>query len=128
MKRVWISLAFGAAAFSALAACANEPQTYRDLERLGSDYQRQVDRGNAETVGQSPSQAPSPALPAGEDACGASRFQSLIGRHQNDIDRASLPSATRILCHDCMATMDFRPDRLNVELDEREVVTKVRCG
>ena len=58
-------------AFAFVAACGTSPQTYRDLDRLGQDYQ-------------SPPQNADEATRA--DTCGAARFRNLIGEEVATID------------------------------------------
>lgn len=64
------------------------------------------------------------------DTCGAGRHQALIGQDRAAIDAAGLEPGPklRILGPDDMATMDHRPDRLNIDLDADGQVTGLRCG
>jgi hypothetical protein len=62
------------------------------------------------------------------DLCGALNFAFLIGRSQTQIQRTTLPTRARVICHDCMATMDFVENRLNVQLDTEGNVSKIFCG
>jgi len=39
-----------------------------------------------------------------------------------------LPPGTRLLPYGTMATMDFRPNRLNIQLDKDETIASVRFG
>lgn len=66
-------------------------------------------------------------------SCDASRVQSLIGREANsalgaEALRLSGAVALRWISPDSAVTMDFREDRLNVEIDSANRVTRVRCG
>lgn len=61
-------------------------------------------------------------------ACGAAKHQSLIGKASSEIDRATLPSSFRIVCFQCPMTMDYREDRLTIQLDKNERVESARCG
>ncbi|MHA6344945.1 I78 family peptidase inhibitor [Roseivivax sp. CAU 1761] len=67
-------------------------------------------------------------VPTGaEDTCGAAGYRSLIGKN---IAAVTLPADApiRILGPDSMATMDFRPDRLNIETDRGGYILRLRCG
>lgn len=59
--------------------------------------------------------------------CVAADHQHLIGKAERDIDRGKLPQSFRIICHDCMATKDFRQDRLSIQLDADNKVASARC-
>jgi hypothetical protein len=61
-------------------------------------------------------------------ACNAADYQYLIGKAEDDIDRDRLPATFRIVCADCQVTMDYNPNRLNVQLDANNVVESVSCG
>ena len=70
--------------------------------------------------------APSPQEPAA-DACGAAGYQPLIG---SNVAAITLPAGLphRILGPNDVATMDHRPDRLNIMTDENGVIIEVKCG
>lgn len=94
------------------AACSSTPPTYRELDRLGQDYQR-------------PPQTADEATRA--DTCGAARFRNLIGEEAATIEPASLPERTRIITPDMMVTQDFSPTRLNIILGTDGRVGSLRC-
>lgn len=97
-------------------ACTQTPQTYRDLDRLGRDYQREV------------SDLPQNAEEATRrDACGARSFARLVGTPASAIDRASLPPNARIIGPDMMVTQDFSPNRLNVMVGGDGLVGSLSC-
>lgn len=91
-------------------ACVNEPMTYRDLDRLARDSQR-------EAISRPP-----------PDTCQMETYQGLIGRDGASIDQATLPSGARVICNDCVVTMEFRAERLNVVLGPDGQVASLRCG
>lgn len=98
-------------ALLALGACSNdEPMTYRDLDRLATQQQR-------EAIGR-----PAP------DTCQMAAHQGLIGTVGAEIDQSSLPSGSRVICHNCAVTMDYRADRLNIDLGPDGKVTRLHCG
>lgn len=96
-----------AAALTFVAACAEPPATYRDLEQLANRNQRET-------------------LTA--DTCQAAAHQGFIGTQGADIDRSTLPAGTRVICHNCSATMDYRAERLNIVLGADGKVARVHCG
>lgn len=69
-------------------------------------------------------------------------MQSLVGKtyvddrnkeseqtNNRDVVRHSeLPEGTRIVSPDTFITMDYREDRWNVHIDEKNIVTKVKRG
>jgi hypothetical protein len=94
VKFMLASLALGS-----VAACGSPPQTYRDLDRMGQDYQRPPQNADEATRA---------------DTCGAARFRNLIGEEAATIDPASLPERARVITPDMMVTQDFSPTRLNI--------------
>src|SRR5262249_17489925 len=100
-----IRSALSAAALIMLAACVTPDPTYRDLDQMGRDYQR-------DTQGSPTPQNAEPATAA--DVCHASRFRALIGQPAASIDRSTLPPHTRIISPGMMITQDFSPERLNI--------------
>jgi hypothetical protein len=102
-------------------ACAEPPQTYRDLDRLGRNYQRDAS---------APTQTPEAATAA--DSCGAHRFQALLGTRADQIGAGVLPpgvlpQGARILTPDMMVTMDFSAQRLNIIVGTDGLVGSLRC-
>ncbi|GIX15104.1 MAG: hypothetical protein KatS3mg118_3063 [Paracoccaceae bacterium] len=70
---------------------------------------------------------PGPA-PA-RDACGAARLQRFVGRPYAELrPRLDPRLPTRVLRPGDVVTMDYRADRLNVELDRRGRIRRIRCG
>ena len=72
--------------------------------------------------------SPEPASPPAEDACGAARYAALVGQ---PIASAGAPEPSADVRHirpDTQVTMDYRADRLNIDIDAAGVVTGVRCG
>lgn len=108
MKRTLI-LVLAAAAIA--GACTYQaPLSSRELESMANRQQREA------------ISRPEP------DACQAAAHRSLVGTDGSAISQASLPAGARIICHDCAVTMDYRAERLNVELGADGKVTNVRCG
>lgn len=109
---------FLTAAILALAAvaCMQSPQTYRDLDKLGRDYQREV-----ATAPQTAAEATS------RDSCGAGRFAHLVGTPAAQIDRATLPARARVITPDMLVTQDFSAERLNVMVGNDGKVGSLAC-
>jgi len=68
-----------------------------------------------------------------EGPCDAAPVQGLIGRAVDsavgaEAMRLAGARALRWIGPNQAVTMDFRPDRLNVEYDESRRVTAIRCG
>jgi hypothetical protein len=68
------------------------------------------------------------AVAEGEDACGAAGFQSLVGTSVGALDADALPEGRRIIFPGQGVTMDFRAERLNVEIGSDDRVARVYCG
>lgn len=82
-----------------------------------------------------PDEAPRPpALSAGgDDACGASRVQGRLGHDyteamQQAIAQQSQAQRVRVIRPGQGYTLDYRPERLNIHLDEGERISELRCG
>ena len=59
--------------------------------------------------------------------CPASEHQDWVGKSLADV-KADFPENSRLLLPGSAATMDYREDRTNVEVDKSDKVTKVYCG
>ena len=64
----------------------------------------------------------------GAETCDAGQYKYLVGQAEESIDRTHLPKAYRVICAECMVTMDFNPNRLNIHLGTDKRVGSVRCG
>ncbi|WP_294621247.1 I78 family peptidase inhibitor [uncultured Roseovarius sp.] len=62
------------------------------------------------------------------ESCGADALQHLLGEPRSAFDSMSVEAPTRILPPGSAMTMDHRPDRLNVDLDEDGRITRIWCG
>ena len=75
---------------------------------------------------------PEPAPHMTEDtmpgACDPDDFAHLIGQPRAAVEALTFDGPMRIIPPGARVTMDFRPDRINFDLDENGVVTRVRCG
>ncbi len=63
--------------------------------------------------------------PDPNDQCGASALQDRVGQPVSDFE---FDEDTRIIPPNTAVTQDFLADRLNVELDENGIITRINCG
>ena len=80
------------------------------------------------TVALSLAAAPVWANGTDEDLCGASGFQGLVGQSAEIARMLELDQPVRVIPPNSAVTMDYRPDRINFELDEDDRIAVVRCG
>lgn len=100
--------ALAAVALLALAACATEAPTYRDLERVGREYE---------------DQGVSPLAERGV-SCGANQHSARIGTAIADW---TPPAGARVIRPGTPVTRDFRRERLNVIVDAEGRITALEC-
>jgi hypothetical protein len=79
-------------------------------------------------LGRGDSAPPPPLAPEAPDMCGASARDYLLGQPIREIHLGSLGEHVRVIRPGDAVTMDYRPDRLNIELSEEDVILRVRCG
>ena len=65
-------------------------------------------------------------LTPGPDTCNAMAYQHLLGQPRAAAD--GLPQPKRVYHITDMITMDHRPDRLNVILDDSGTIGEISCG
>lgn len=65
--------------------------------------------------------------PSESEACGASRFQVLLGQPEAALRAMVLPDPHRVIPHGAAVTMDYNPSRLNIELDKARRVARISC-
>jgi hypothetical protein len=80
-----------------------------------------------------PGEAPVPVHGETGRRCNAAPAQNLVGRAASsalgaEAMRLSGAGAIRWIPPGAAVTMDYREDRLNIELDGRNRVTRLRCG
>lgn len=75
--------------------------------------------------------APAPPVvgadPAVADTCGMAQYAALIGKPATDAGVPPEGPQVRHIRPDTQVTMDFRPDRLNIDIDANGVITGFRC-
>jgi Peptidase inhibitor I78 family len=69
---------------------------------------------------------PPPVEPV--QACGADELQYLVGKPGVVLDGMRFSQELRVIQPGMAVTMDFKSDRLNIWLDERDVIIRVVCG
>ena len=97
------------AAGLAVAACSTPAD-----RRAASDAPSQT--GDAADV----RPAPSP--------CGAAQMGYLVGQQVDEVDLRTLSGNVRLIYPDTMVTEDYRPGRLNLDLDASGVILRPWCG
>ena len=83
-----------------------------------------------------PPEPPEEDVPTKEDprfVCKAEPAQGLVGRTATtelgaEALRLTGAKTLRWIPEGSMVTMDYRPDRLNIELDGQNRMTRIRCG
>lgn len=63
-----------------------------------------------------------------ENACGAEQLQGLVGRDAAVLQTMRFGQTVRIIRPGMAVTMDYAPQRLNIEIDGRETISRVSCG
>lgn len=69
---------------------------------------------------------PDPGVPA--DDCGASELQYLVGQPGVVLNGMRFSQDVRVIEYGMAVTMDYNPERLNIQLDRRDVIERVNCG
>ncbi|GGL62889.1 I78 family peptidase inhibitor [Wenxinia marina] len=70
-----------------------------------------------------------PAVPAAaDDTCGAAGRGALIGRDVTALERVLILGPVRLIRPGDAITEDFRPARINFEIDGAERIARIRCG
>lgn len=69
---------------------------------------------------------PAPVQPD-TDQCKASALQGLVGQPKSVLQTMLLPAGTRVIGPGDAVTMDFRPDRMNVEIGTDGRIAKIGC-
>lgn len=65
---------------------------------------------------------------ATSDTCGASRYQSYVGKPLSAASSLRLETPMRAIRWNSAVTMDFNLHRLNFLADKDDVITQVYCG
>ncbi|WP_103334266.1 I78 family peptidase inhibitor [Pseudotabrizicola formosa] len=70
-----------------------------------------------------------PVVSQGPDlsTCGADALQTLVGQPASVLQTMRFAHETRIIRPDTAVTMDYRADRLNIDIDRTERISRVYC-
>ena len=60
--------------------------------------------------------------------CGADALQGLVGQPATVLETMRFAGETRIIRPGMAVTMDYRADRLNIEIDRAERISRVHCS
>lgn len=71
--------------------------------------------------------APAPAPLPDTDQCRASALQGLVGQPKTVLRTMLLPAGSRVINPGDAVTMDFNPERLNVEIGTDGRIAKIGC-
>lgn len=68
-----------------------------------------------------------PPAPDAPDMCQAAAFQGLVGQPKAILAQMLLPAGTRIIGPNDAVNLDYRNDRLNIEVGANDRIAKVAC-
>jgi hypothetical protein len=70
------------------------------------------------------------AEPPGDslESCGAVELQSLVGQPGEVLDGMRFSQDVRVIQPGMAVTMDYSAERLNIWLNDREMIERVTCG
>lgn len=123
MRLIVVSLA----AAAALGACSEQTPPATPEAPASAPASSAAASTSAPAGAQPPANTPAP--PAPSDACGAAERQSWIGRPRGELPAAPAGANWRVYETGQPVTQDFRPDRLNIEIDPaKQTVVRVSCG
>ncbi|MGL6209221.1 MAG: I78 family peptidase inhibitor [Paracoccaceae bacterium] len=61
-------------------------------------------------------------------SCGADALQGLVGQPASVLQTMKFGQLVRVIRPGQAVTMDYSEDRLNIEVDGAEVISRVSCG
>ncbi len=122
-------LLMGAALVPALLLGACKAPPMDEQEAATAHAQKAAEEASAPAPAEAGKATEAP--PVGN--CDATQVQSLIGQTWSDgmegqAQQDSAAKQVRVLRPNDVTTMEFLGERLNVEVDDKNVVTGVRCG
>ena len=71
---------------------------------------------------------PAPVQPPITGSCGMEELQHYVGQPRTSVPLSAMPENFRVVGPDTVVTMDYRPDRLTVRIDENDMVIGMACG
>jgi len=60
--------------------------------------------------------------------CGMEDVQHFVGRPRVSVPRTAVPENYRVVGPNSVVTMDYRPDRLTIRVDDNDMVESLACG
>jgi len=81
-----------------------------------------------ELADQPPFQGQPPLPPAADDTCGANERAALIGQDVTALERIMILGPVRVNRPGTAVTMDYRPNRINFDIDGAERISRIFCG
>lgn len=64
----------------------------------------------------------------GASSCNEDTFAPLVGRSLDVLQTIEIPEKTRVIAPGAIITMEYLPQRLNVEHNDSGIITKAWCG
>ena len=62
------------------------------------------------------------------DACKSLQYLSLVGSRADAVPAGTFPEGARVIRPDTMVTRDYRPERLNVHVNQKGRIERIDCG
>ncbi len=63
-----------------------------------------------------------------QDTCGAQRYHTLRGQDASVLERILIMGQVRVIRHGMMVTQDYRPDRMNININASGRIDRISCG
>lgn len=95
-------------------------------QTLGEPTLQVVERRFGDTqdpVREGPDESPNAA-----QSCNAGEWAALVGRPLRSIDQRLLPEPYRVICDGCLASQEFKYNRLNIYLRADGTIDRFVCG
>jgi len=74
-----------------------------------------------------PTSAPISPLPT-QDTCNAAQYSGLIGQDATALERVMILGQVRVIRPNTAVTMDFRPERINFNVDGANRIASISCN
>jgi len=75
-----------------------------------------------------PVETPIPPKAVNGQTCNASKIQTFVGQPLSSAEKTLLLQPVRVIRPNQMVTMDYLEGRLNILVDENELIRRVYCG
>ncbi len=62
------------------------------------------------------------------DQCNSLQYLSMVGAKEDAIKAGTFPQGARIIRPGTAVTQDYRPDRLNVHINNKGRIERIACG